>query len=174
MGMHSAEALRERAQKLIDAQAEAERRGEWTFFVDELYAPECVYTCEYGGVMLIAAEGVEEIKRTHYGRDMQQGWEGWSFPYLGIYVGSDDDVLTRWMNRGPGRRPDGGHYETPGVSMLHYDADLRIDRQLDLFDFAHQMRLCDELDAAGLLSPALKENWVAPNKRRLREMLADR
>lgn len=173
MGHHSAEFLRQRAQKLIDSQAEAGRRGEWTFFVDELYAPECVYTCEYAGVMLVSAEGVEEIKRTHYGRDME-GWEGWSFPYLGVYVGDDDDVITHWMNRGPGRRPNGDHYQTPGVSMIHYDADGRIDRQLDLFDLAHQMRLCDELDEVGALSPALKANWVAPNKQRLRDMLANR
>ena len=36
--------LRATAQKLIKAHAQASRTGEWTFFVDELYARDCVYT----------------------------------------------------------------------------------------------------------------------------------
>jgi hypothetical protein len=36
------------------------------------------------------------------------------------------------------------------------------------------MRLCDELDDAGLLSPQLKENWVRPMKAKLIEMLIRR
>lgn len=154
-------------EKLISQHAEAERRNEWTFFVDELYAPDCVYTCEYAGAMQVVARGREEIKATHYGRDMLVGWEGWSFPYQDFYVGSGDNIVTHWMNRGPGQRPDGGYYETPGVSFITLDENVQICRQLDLFDLAHQMKLCDELDAVGLLSPELKENWVIPMKRRL-------
>ena len=30
--------------------------------------------------------------------------------------------------------------------------------QRDLFDLAHQMHLCDELEAVGLLSPELRSN----------------
>ena len=37
---------------------------------------------------------------------------------------------------------------------------------------AHQMHLCDELDAAGLLSPDLKRDWVVPMKARIVAMLA--
>ena len=171
MTAHSHETLRGRTQQLIDYQQDANERGEWTFFVDEMYHPKCVYSCEYAGTMLVRAEGIEEIKSTHYGQDMQHGWEGWSFPYLGIYTGDDNRVITHWMNRGPGKRADGSYYETPGISFIEYDKDLKIVSQLDLFDFAHQMRLCDELEAAGLLSPALKENWVLPSKKRLVEML---
>jgi hypothetical protein len=36
---------------------------------------------------------------------------------------------------------------------------------------AHQMRLCDELEAAGLLDAKLKTDWVIPMKRRLIDML---
>ena len=78
------------------------------------------------------------------------------------------------MNRGPGERSDGSYYETPGVSFITLDGDAKIIRQFDLFDLAHQMRLCDELEEAGLLSPALKENWVQPMKARLQEQLASR
>ena len=76
------------------------------------------------------------------------------------------------MNRGPGRRADGSFFETPGVSFIRFDAELRIASQLDVFDLAHQMHLCDELEAQGLLSAELKRNWVVPMKRKLIEMLS--
>ncbi|HAN26241.1 MAG TPA: hypothetical protein DCP75_00610 [Haliea salexigens] len=164
--------LRTAADTLIRAHAQASRDNEWTFFVDQIYARDCVYTCEYAGVMQVTARGIDEIKATHYGRDMQVGWEGWTFPYLGVYTGSDNRLITHWMNRGPGERSDGSYYETPGVSFITLDDEAKIIRQFDLFDLAHQMRLCDELEEAGLLSPALKENWVQPMKARLQQQLA--
>jgi hypothetical protein len=163
--------LRQTADKLIASHAEASKTNDWTFFVDELYAADCVYTCEYAGVMEVTARGIDEIKATHYGRDMLVGWEGWTFPYLGVYTGSDNRLITHWMNRGPGRRSDGSWFETPGVSFITLDDDARICRQFDMFDLAHQMHLCDELEEAGLLSPQLKEQWVLPMKQRLRSQL---
>ncbi len=164
--------LRRTADKLIAAHREASRSNEWTFFVDELYATDCVYTCQYAGVMEVIATGIDEIKATHYGRDMLVGWEGWTFPYMGVYTGTDNNLITHWMNRGPGQRPDGSYYETPGISFITLDDEARICRQFDMFDLAHQMRLCDDLEDAGLLSPQLKEEWVLPMKARLDESLA--
>lgn len=171
MGTLSNDTLRATADKLIAAHNEASRTNEWTFFVDELYANDCVYTCEYAGVMSVIADGIDEIKATHYGRDMQVGWEGWTFPYLGVYTGTDNRLITHWMNRGPGKREDGSYFETPGVSFLTLNDEAKICQQLDVFDLAHQMRLCDDLEAAGLLSPQLKEQWVLPMKQRLRDQL---
>ncbi len=165
-------ALRAAAQKLVDAHRLASEKNEWTFFVDELYAADCVYTCEYAGTLRVVADGSDEIKATHYGRDMQKGWEGWTFPYAGVYVGSDNRVVTHWRNRGPGRRPDGSYYETPGISFLTFNAQGRICRQFDVFDLAHQMWLCDELEDAGLLSDELKQNWVLPMKEKLLRQLS--
>ena len=160
------------AQKLINAHAIADKTNEWTFFVDEIYAPDCKYTCEYGGAMHVEANGIDEIKATHYGRDMQVGWEGWTFPYMGIYVGTDNKVINHWMNRGPGTKADGSFYETPGISFITFNNDSQIIVQRDLFDIAHQMHLCDELETAGLLSEALKNNWVTPMKARIKALLA--
>lgn len=165
--------LKAAAQRLIDAHRQAEQSDDWTFFVDELYAEDCIYTCEYAGTMLVTANGREEIKATHYGRDMQRGWEGWTFPYMGVYVGEDNRIVTHWMNRGPGQRPDGGYYETPGISFIRFNDECRIEHQFDLFDLAHQMRLCDDLESANLLSPELKKNWVIPMKERLISMLGN-
>ena len=164
--------LRSTADRLIAAHRRASETNEWTFFVDELYARDCVYTCEYAGIMTVTADGIDDIKATHYGRDMQVGWEGWTFPYEGVYTGSANRLITHWLNRGPGTRGDGSFFQTPGVSFITLDSDCRICRQFDLFDLAHQMALCDELEDAGLLSAQLKEQWVLPMKARLRESLA--
>ena len=167
----TADRLRAAAQRLIDAHRQSEQDNEWTFFVDDLYAEDCSYTCEYAGTMLVTANGRDEIKATHYGRDMQRGWEGWTFPYMGVYIGEDSQIVTHWMNRGPGRRPDGAYYETPGVSFIRFNDEARIIHQFDMFDLAHQMKLCDDLESAELLSPELKRSWVLPMKQRLIEAL---
>ncbi|MFT4822779.1 MAG: hypothetical protein ACJASY_003771 [Halioglobus sp.] len=163
--------LRTTADKLITAHRQASRSDDWRFFVDELYADNCVYICEYAGVMKVVAEGIDQIKATHYGRDMQVGWKGWTFPYEGVFVGTDNNLITHWLNRGPGLKPDGSHYQTPGVSFITLDKEARICHQFDMFDLAHQMNLCDELDAEGLLSAQLKEQWVIPMKAKLEAQL---
>lgn len=167
------QALTTAANKLIEYHRQASEKNEWTFFVDEMYAVDCIYTCEYAGTLRVIADGIEEIKATHYGRDMLVGWEGWTFPYEGVFVGTDNRIVTHWLNRGPGQRADGSHYQTPGVSFITFDDNSQIISQLDLFDLAHQMHLCDELEDAGLLSAELKQNWVLPMKQKLRDMLAN-
>ncbi|MDG2048459.1 MAG: nuclear transport factor 2 family protein [Halioglobus sp.] len=166
------QALRATAEKLISAHQEASQTDDWLFFVDELYAVDCIYTCQYAGVMDVTASGIDEIKATHYGRDMQVGWEGWTFPYMGVYTGVGNKLVTHWMNRGPGQRADGSFYETPGISFLTLNDESKICRQLDMFDLAHQMKLCDDLDAANLLSAQLKDQWVLPMKARLATQIA--
>lgn len=158
--------------KLIRYHGEAEQTNEWTFFVKEMYSDSCVYSCEYGGTMLVEARGVAEIMATHYGRDMAHGWEEWTFPYVGTYVNEQGQGITHWMNRGPGLRADGSFYQTPGLSFMDFDNDGKIVKQLDFFDLAHQMKLCDELEEVGLLSAALKENWVIPMKKKIIDMLS--
>ncbi|WOK37432.1 nuclear transport factor 2 family protein [Sphingomonas sp. C3-2] len=157
---------------LRDAFAEAEKRNSWSWIADEFYHEDCVYECPYGGAMLVRAEGREAIRKTHYGRDMDvgSGWQGWSFPILRWAI-NGNLIISEWVNRGPGKRPDGSHYETTGVSIITYGGDGKFSSQMDLFDIAHQMHLCDELDAAGLLHPSLKRDWVEPMKKRIITML---
>lgn len=160
-----------RAQALQEAFVEAARRNEWEWIADAFYAERCEYVCEYAGTMLVRAHTRDEIRATHYGRDMRVGWEGWSFP-IERYTTHGNRIITHWWNRGPGTRADGSHYQTPGVSFITVGDDGRFTYQLDLFDLAHQMQLCDELEAVGRLSPQLKQNWVIPTKRRLIEQLS--
>jgi hypothetical protein len=150
----------------------AEQLGKWSWIADEFYHEDCVYTCPYGGTLAVVANGREEIRATHYGRDMDvgSGWQGWTFPIID-YAINGDRIISHWLNRGPGRRPDGGYYEQHGVSFITYGGGGKFSSQYDLFDIAHMMKLCDELEEAGLLNPALKSEWVIPQKRRIIAML---
>ncbi|MCB1856348.1 MAG: nuclear transport factor 2 family protein [Halieaceae bacterium] len=157
---------------LAEAFEEAQRTNSWSWIADRFYHEDCVYTCPYGGTMLVVANGREEIRNTHYGRDMDvgSGWQGWSFPIIDWAI-NGNRIISHWVNRGPGLRADGSYYQTHGVSFITYGGDGKFSEQYDLFDLAHQLRLCDELDDAGLLDPRLREEWVAPMKQRLVAML---
>lgn len=163
--------LESRAIALTEAFKEAARRNEWAWIADEFYADQCKYVCEYAGTMHVFARNRDEIRATHYGRDMLVGWEGWSFP-IEYFTTNGNRIITHWWNRGPGMRADGTYYQTPGVSLITVGDDGLFTHQRDLFDLAHQMHLCDELDAVGLLSPQLKTQWVIPTKRRLLAQLS--
>ncbi len=162
----SAAAVAAQAEAMQAAFVEAAQRNEWEWIADRFYAADCTYLCEYGGTMRVQANSRDEIRATHYGRDMKVGWEGWSFP-IERYTTHGNRIITHWWNRGPGQRADGTPFQTPGVSFITVGDDGLFTEQLDLFDLAHQMHLCDELDDAGLLSPTLKSNWVIPMKRKL-------
>ena len=160
-------------QRLVDAFVEAEAKNSWSWIADELYHEECSYFCPYGGSMPVFAASREQIRATHYGRDMDvgSGWEGWIFPIKSWAI-NGNEIISRWVNRGPGKRPDGSYYETEGVSFITYGGDGKFSAQYDLFDIGHQMVLCDELEEAGLLSPVLKKDWVIPMKNRIIEKLS--
>lgn len=166
----SAQQVAAKAAEMQAAFVEAARRNEWAWIADQFYAQNCQYLCEYGGTMRVFANSRDEIRATHYGRDMMVGWEGWSFP-IERYTTHGNQIISHWWNRGPGTRADGSPYQTPGVSFITVGDDGLFTYQLDLFDLAHQMHLCDELEDAGLLSPTLKQNWVIPMKRKLIGML---
>jgi len=157
---------------LREAFIKAEKGGGWAWIADEFYHEDCVYICPYGGTLAVVANGREEIRATHYGRDMDvgSGWQGWTFPIID-YAINGDRIISHWLNRGPGQRADGSFYEQHGVSFITYGGGGKFSYQYDLFDLAHMMRLCDELEAAGLLNAGLKQDWVIPQKRKLISML---
>lgn len=169
--MNDEQTLIDTMERYIAGQGKANDMGDWAWLADEFYTPDAEYICEYAGTMLVHAKGREDIRQTHYGRDMQRGWEGWSFPYEAFTV-RGNQIITRWYNRGPGKRADGSYFQTPGVSFITYAGDGKFSHQFDMFDLAHQLRLCDELEEANLLSPQLKTDWVIPMKQKLIEMLS--
>lgn len=151
-----------------DAIVESEKVRDWAWLGETFYTDDCVYICNFGGINEVVATGGKEIGETHLGglMDIGSGWAGWTFPIFAWAI-NGDQIIARWVGRGPGQRPDGSYYEQQGVSLITYGGNGKFSHQIDLFDFAHQMTLCIELEEAGLLNPKLKEEWVVPSCRQL-------
>jgi ketosteroid isomerase-like protein len=76
-------------------------------------------------------------------RDSMAGLEGWTFPQEWQMV-EGDRLVTRWMNRLPGQREGGGHFESPGCSVITYAGGGRFSREEDLLNMVHVVELIRE------------------------------
>jgi ketosteroid isomerase-like protein len=76
-------------------------------------------------------------------RDSMAGLEGWTFPQEWQMV-EGDRLVTRWMNRLPGHRPDGSPFESPGFSVIRYAGEGRFSREEDLLNMVHVVELIRE------------------------------
>ncbi|GMV41432.1 MAG: hypothetical protein AMXMBFR64_31480 [Myxococcales bacterium] len=66
-------------------------------------------------------------------RRSMAGLEGWTFP-IQWHVAGEGRVVVRWLNRLPGRRPDGSPFEFPGMSVITFGPGGAITEQQDLYD----------------------------------------
>ena len=115
--------------------------GDWVGLGD-LFAPDASYLDSVYGW----SHGLSDIRA--FLEASMRGLDDWSFPIHAVaYDESTSTVLNHWMNRLPGERTDGTHYEVPGASVISFSADGRISRQMDLFD-------------TGLMKRTIKE-WIA-------------
>ena len=112
--------------------------GDWVG-LGELFAPDASYLDSVWGW----SHGAERI--TAFLEASMRGLDDWSFPICAVAYDSDRGaVLNHWLNRLPGERPDGTHYDVPGSSLIAFDVDGLIVRQMDLFDTRWMMRTIDE------------------------------
>src|SRR5262249_6869464 len=70
--------------------------------------------------------------------------EDWSYPVLWTLVG-EGRVVVHWLNRLPGKRPDGTFYEFPGASCITFGPDGMIVRQVDLYDSKDALQVVFEV-----------------------------
>jgi ketosteroid isomerase-like protein len=145
----------ETMRRFIETNREAEQKRDWTLLAD-FYAEDAVYWYDTGAVKT-HARGPEEICRLVLVRD-QLGWLNWTFPFEGFAV-SGDQAFTRWWNRGPGRRPDGSHYQVIGMSHFRFAADGKFSEQVDVFDLGKLVQLCDEIPDE-LLLPVMRDRQL--------------
>jgi limonene-1,2-epoxide hydrolase len=74
-----------------------------------------------------------------------RGLDEWEFPIHAVgYDADSGTILTHWTNRLPGLRPDGTHYDVPGVSVITYGGGGLISRQMDLYDTGEMMRTIEQ------------------------------
>jgi len=86
-------------------------------------------------------EGRSEIEK--FLVESMAGLDDWSFPHQWAMVG-EDRVVARWMNRLPGRRPDGSHYEVPGYSLMIYAGGGRFSYEEDTLNMVHVAEVMGE------------------------------
>jgi ketosteroid isomerase-like protein len=80
-------------------------------------------------------EGLDEMRRTVFG-DAMVGLEDWQFP-TEFYAIDGDNVLVKWKQVLPGRRPGGRPYEQSGVSTLVYAGGGKFRYEEDLLNMVH-------------------------------------
>jgi len=85
--------------------------------------------------------GLDAIRR--FLVDSMAGLEDWSFPHEWIMV-DGNRIVAKWMNRLPGRRADGSHYEAPGLSIIEYAGGGKFRYEEDLLNMVHVVELMKE------------------------------
>ena len=79
--------------------------------------------------------GIDEMKATVFG-DAMVGLEEWTFP-VEFYAIEGDNVLIKWKQLLPGKRPDGRNWEQSGVSTLVYAGNGKFSYEEDLLNMVH-------------------------------------
>lgn len=80
-------------------------------------------------------EGLDEMRRTVFGEAMV-GLDDWDFP-TDFFAVDGDNVLVKWRQILPGRRPDGSPYTQSGCSTLVYAGDGKFSYEEDLLNMTH-------------------------------------
>jgi ketosteroid isomerase-like protein len=92
-------------------------------------------------------EGIEEIRR--FLADSMTGIEDWRFPIDAAYV-SGDEVVLKYRQVLPARRPDGRPFEQSGYSTLLYAGDGKFSYEEDVINMIH---VFEDIRASGWTPP---------------------
>jgi hypothetical protein len=151
--------LEEMMDRWLDANARAEKTGDWKTTLGAHYTDDAEYRWDLGPDEIFIARGVEEIREIALGFQMQ-GFEGWQYPYEKVLIDEKQgEVVCFWRQVAPYRRPDGSAYEVAGLggSWFRYGGDYKWCYQQDFFDFGCVMQLFHLLAADGNLHPTVKK-----------------
>ena len=86
-------------------------------------------------------KGREAIRR--FMHDSMQGLKEWRFPTEWSVI-DGNRVVNRFLNRLPGRRPDGTYYDVPGVSILEYAGGGKFSFEEDVINMVHLYEVLKE------------------------------
>jgi limonene-1,2-epoxide hydrolase len=86
-------------------------------------------------------DGIEEIRA--FMQDSMAGLEDWLFPIEWIAI-DGDHVVVKWMQRLPGQRADGSHFDNSGVSLLTYAGDGKFSKSEDHLNMLHVYEVIQE------------------------------
>ncbi|MFZ4373436.1 MAG: YybH family protein [Mycobacterium sp.] len=149
------EQLEDFIQRWMDANREAERKGDWKGLA-EFFAPDATYGWNIGPKEDVMCVGRDEIREIALGYEMA-GLEGWSYPYQKVII--DDkigEVVGFWKQ--VATDADGTQATIYGIggSWFRLNADGLIEWQRDFFDFGHVQKLYLKLMEEGKLSKGMQ------------------
>jgi limonene-1,2-epoxide hydrolase len=118
---------REEIEREFQRKVALQERDDWTGF-GETFTPDAVY--------------VEHHEGTFVGRDKILAWlipvmercRGWTYPIDWVAI-DGNRVIYRWLNRLPGKRPDGSYYEFAGMTATEYAGNGQWSYQEDLYNW---------------------------------------
>jgi hypothetical protein len=93
-------------------------------------------------------QGIEHMKATVFGEAMV-GLEDWKFP-TEFYAISGNNVVVKWRQVLPGRRPDGRGYVQSGYSTLIYAGNGKFCYEEDVLNMTH---VFEDMKAIGFRPP---------------------
>lgn len=95
-------------------------------------------------------------------REAMKGFEDWAFPVQWTSV-TEGRVVAQLLNRAPGLRPGGGHYEFPSVSTIVFDDRGEIAQQVDVYDTRAAVQTVVESKLGPRAASARRAlRWVGP------------
>jgi len=118
---------REEIEREFQRRIAIQEKDDWKAF-GETFTSDAVY--------------VEHHEGTFKGRDNILAWlipvmercRGWTYPIDWVAI-DGNRVIYHWMNRLPGRRPDGSFYEWAGVSVVEYAGSGEWSFQEDIYNW---------------------------------------
>lgn len=118
---------REEIEREFKRRIEIQERDDWKAF-GETFTQDATY--------------VEHHEGTFKGRDDILAWlvpvmdrcRGWTYPIDWVAI-DGNRVIYHWLNRLPGKRPDGAFYEWAGISVIEYAGDGQWSFQEDIYNW---------------------------------------
>lgn len=137
MAEYSREEIAETYRRLIETRDRAEAGDVPWSALAEFFVEEGTYIDPAWG----RYDGLDEIRR--FMDESMGGLEGWTFPEQWTMI-EGNRLVSCWMNRLPGQRPDGSYYEAPGISTLYYAGSGKFRSSEDLLNMVHVRELIRE------------------------------
>jgi len=150
------EVLEDFVERWLEANREAERKGDWRGLAD-FYTDDATYGWNIGPKEDVMCVGIDEIRDIALGLEMA-GLDNWRYPYQRVIV--DDkigEVVGFWRQVAVDQ--DGTEQEIYGIggSWFRLNAGGKIEWQRDFFDFGHVQKLYLDLMKAGKLSEGMQK-----------------
>ncbi len=150
------EQLEDFVERWLEANREAERKGDWKGLAD-FYTDDATYGWNIGPKEDVMCVGIDEIRDVALGLEMF-GLEGWSYPYQKVII--DDkigEVVGFWKQVATDAEGKSSEIYGIGGSWFRLNAQGKIEWQRDFFDFGHVQKLYVQLMKDGKLSKGMQE-----------------